>query len=91
MHQRLDLAEAALRERAQLSDIDAIKQEVKDEFEIVLAQMPYLGGARRPSGTDTDPCPRCEPLPIPVRADRAEMGPLGSARGRPEDLIVQAS
>lgn len=45
MRQRLDLAEAALRERAQLSDIDAIKQEVMGEFEIVLAQMPYVGGA----------------------------------------------
>lgn len=45
MRQRLDLAEAALRERAQLSDMDKIKQEVMDEFEIVLAQMPYVGGA----------------------------------------------
>ncbi|GJI91461.1 L-2-amino-thiazoline-4-carboxylic acid hydrolase [Duganella hordei] len=45
MRQRLDLAEAMLNERAHLSDIDGIKQEVMDEFEIVLAQMPYVGGA----------------------------------------------
>ena len=45
MRQRLDLAEAMLRERAQLSDIDQVRREVMDEFEIVLAQMPYVGGA----------------------------------------------
>ncbi|SFH69144.1 L-2-amino-thiazoline-4-carboxylic acid hydrolase [Bradyrhizobium sp. cf659] len=45
MRQRLDLAEAMLRERAHLSDIDGIRQEVMDEFEIVLTQMPYVGGA----------------------------------------------
>lgn len=45
MRQRLDLAEAMLRERAQLSDIDAIRREVMDEFAIVLTQMPYVGGA----------------------------------------------
>jgi L-2-amino-thiazoline-4-carboxylic acid hydrolase len=45
MCQRLDLAEAALRERAQLSNMDRIRQEVMDEFEIVLTQMPYVGGA----------------------------------------------
>jgi hypothetical protein len=45
MRQRLDLAEAALRERARLSNIDGIRQEVMDEFEIVLTQMPYVGGA----------------------------------------------
>ncbi|MDA9510976.1 hypothetical protein XI09_41250 [Bradyrhizobium sp. CCBAU 11386] len=45
MHQRLDLADAMLRERAHLSDIDGIRQEVIDEFEIVLTQMPYVGGA----------------------------------------------
>ncbi|MDA9530290.1 L-2-amino-thiazoline-4-carboxylic acid hydrolase [Bradyrhizobium sp. CCBAU 25338] len=45
MRERLDLAEAMLRERAHLSDIDAIRQEVMDEFEIVLTQMPYVGGA----------------------------------------------
>jgi hypothetical protein len=45
MRQRLDLAEAALRERAGLSNMDGIRQEVMDEFEIVLTQMPYVGGA----------------------------------------------
>ena len=45
MRQRLDLAEAALRERAGLSSMDGIRQEVMDEFEIVLTQMPYVGGA----------------------------------------------
>jgi hypothetical protein len=44
MRQRLDLAEAMLRERAQLAGLDAIRQEVMDEFEIVLTQMPYVGG-----------------------------------------------
>lgn len=45
MRQRLDLAEAMLRERAQLPDIGRIRQEVMDEFGIVLTQMPYVGGA----------------------------------------------
>src|ERR1700753_2915876 len=45
MRQRLDLAEAMLRDRAQLSDIDRIRREVMDEFETVLTQMPYVGGA----------------------------------------------
>ena len=45
MRQRLDLAEGMLRERARLPDIDAIRQEVMDEFEVVLTQMPYVGGA----------------------------------------------
>lgn len=45
MRHRLDLAEAMLRERARLTDIDRIRQEVMGEFEIVLAQMPYVGGA----------------------------------------------
>lgn len=45
MRHRLDLAEAMLCERAHLSDIDGIRQEVKDEFEIVLTQMPYVAGA----------------------------------------------
>jgi hypothetical protein len=45
MHHRLDLAESILCERAQLSNIDGIKQEVMDEFSIVLTQMPYVGGA----------------------------------------------
>jgi hypothetical protein len=44
MRQLLDLAEAMLRERAHLSDVHGIKREVMDEFERVLAQMPYVGG-----------------------------------------------
>jgi len=45
MRRRLDLAEAMLRERAYLSNSDGIRQEAMDEFAIVLAQMPYVGGA----------------------------------------------
>lgn len=45
MRHRLDLAEAMLSEHAHLSGIDGIKQEVMAEFEIVLTQMPYVGGA----------------------------------------------
>ncbi len=45
MRERMDLAEPMLCERAHLSDIDAIRREVMDEFEIVLTQMPYVGGA----------------------------------------------
>jgi hypothetical protein len=44
MRHRLDLAES-MQGRAQLSDIDGIRQEVMDEFDIVLTQMPYVGGA----------------------------------------------
>jgi hypothetical protein len=44
MRDRLDFAEAMLRDRAHLSDIDGIRQEVMDEFERVLTQMPYVGG-----------------------------------------------
>jgi L-2-amino-thiazoline-4-carboxylic acid hydrolase len=45
MRQRLDLAETMLRERTHLSDLDKVRQDVMDEFEIVLTQMPYVGGA----------------------------------------------
>src|SRR4051812_47934051 len=45
MRHCLDLAETMLCERARLTDIDGIRQEVMDEFEIVLTQMPYVGGA----------------------------------------------
>ena len=45
MRQRLDLSEALVCERADLSNFDGIRQEVMDEFEIVLTQMPYVGGA----------------------------------------------
>ena len=44
MRQRLDLAEPMLRERTQLTDMDKIRRDVMGEFEIVLAQMPYVGG-----------------------------------------------
>ena len=42
MRHRLDLAEVMLSERAHLSDIDGIKQEVMGELDIVLTQMPYV-------------------------------------------------
>jgi hypothetical protein len=45
MRERLDLALAMLCERAHLSNVDGIRQQVMDEFEIVLTQMPYVGGA----------------------------------------------
>lgn len=45
MRHRLDLAEPMLCERTHLADIDGIRQEVMNEFEIVLTQMPYVGGA----------------------------------------------
>jgi len=45
MRHRLDLAESMLCERAHLPNIDGIRQEVMDEFEIVLTQIPYVGGA----------------------------------------------
>ncbi|MBH5387984.1 L-2-amino-thiazoline-4-carboxylic acid hydrolase [Bradyrhizobium diversitatis] len=45
MRERINLAEPMLRERAHLSDMDKVRQEVTDEFEIVLTQMPYVGGA----------------------------------------------
>ena len=45
MRHRLDLARAMLCERARLTDIDGIRQQVMDEFETVLTQMPYVGGA----------------------------------------------
>lgn len=45
MRQRLDLAESMLRELPQLSDVDQIKQEMMAEFETVLTQLPYVGGA----------------------------------------------
>jgi hypothetical protein len=43
MRQRVDLAEPTL--RAHLADTAGIRQEVMDEFNIVLTQMPYVGGA----------------------------------------------
>src|SRR5271154_737015 len=44
MRQRLDLAESMLRERTHITDTDTVRQEVMGEFEIVLAQTPYVGG-----------------------------------------------
>ncbi|QOZ54123.1 L-2-amino-thiazoline-4-carboxylic acid hydrolase [Bradyrhizobium sp. CCBAU 53338] len=44
MRHRLDLAEAMLRERADITGIDGIRREVMDEFAIVLTQTPYVGG-----------------------------------------------
>ena len=45
MRQRLDLAEEKLRKCLGLSDASGVRQEVMDEFGIVLSQMPYVGGA----------------------------------------------
>jgi hypothetical protein len=45
MRHRLDLAEAMLRERAHLTDIAGIRKEVMEEFAVVLADMPDVGGA----------------------------------------------
>ena len=45
MQERLDLAEPLLRELANQSDTEAIRVEVLREFDIVLAQMPDVGGA----------------------------------------------
>lgn len=45
MCHRLDLAETMLSKRALVSDTNAIRREVMDEFELVLTQMPYVGGA----------------------------------------------
>ncbi len=45
MRQRLDLAEPCLKESLGLADVASIKQEIMEEFAIVLTQMPYVGGA----------------------------------------------
>ncbi len=45
MRQRLDLAEGMVRAHVHPSGIEGIKREVMDEFGLVLAQMPYVGGA----------------------------------------------
>jgi len=45
MRQRVDFAAAMSRERANLSDLDEVRQEMMAEFEIVLTQIPYVGGA----------------------------------------------
>ena len=45
MRQRVELAGPLLRERTQLPDLESLGREMMDEFEIVLAQMPHVGGA----------------------------------------------
>src|ERR1044072_4252503 len=45
MRQRIDLADALLRKHLGLSDIADVRQEIMDEFDTVLHQMPYVGGA----------------------------------------------
>jgi len=45
MRERLDLAEPIMREQTQLTDLDKVRQEVLAEFETVLSQIPYVGGA----------------------------------------------
>jgi hypothetical protein len=45
MRHRLELADTMLRERAELTDIEGIRHEVMGEFDIVLTQLPYVGGA----------------------------------------------
>jgi hypothetical protein len=47
MRQRVDFAAAMLRERADLSDLDKVRQEMMAEFEIVLTQTPYVGGTAK--------------------------------------------
>ncbi|NPU69096.1 hypothetical protein HL667_29115 [Bradyrhizobium sp. 83012] len=44
MRQRGTLSRPLLRERAGLLDLDTISDEIMQEFDIVLAQMPYVGG-----------------------------------------------
>lgn len=44
MRQRLDLARPMLQERARLADVAAVVEEVLAEFEVVLTQLPYVGG-----------------------------------------------
>lgn len=44
MHQRVGFAAAMLHEHADLCDPDEIRQEMMAEFEIVLTQIPYVGG-----------------------------------------------
>src|SRR3954471_23195122 len=45
MRHRIDLAEPMVCARTGLTDIAAIRPEMMNEFEIVLTQMPYVGGA----------------------------------------------
>jgi hypothetical protein len=45
MRQRLDLIDDMLRERLSLTDTAVVKKNIMQEFEVVLTQMPYVGGA----------------------------------------------
>jgi len=45
MRQRFDFADPLLREHLHLSDTSGLRQEIMDEFQTVLRQMPYVGGA----------------------------------------------
>src|ERR1041384_6677367 len=45
MRQRIELADPLLREHLQISDTASLGQEIMDEFDTVLHQMPYVGGA----------------------------------------------
>lgn len=45
MRQRLDLAEPRLKELLGLTDANPLRREIMDEFQVVLTQMPYVGGA----------------------------------------------
>jgi hypothetical protein len=45
MRERLDHADALLRDRMRLADTAPLKREIMDEFDVVLHQMPYVGGA----------------------------------------------
>jgi hypothetical protein len=45
MRDRIDLAGTMLRERGHLSETGGLSRDVMAEFEIVLTQMPYVGGA----------------------------------------------
>jgi hypothetical protein len=44
MRQRVDLIDELLRDRLALADTAAVKDDIMQEFGVVLAQMPYVGG-----------------------------------------------
>src|SRR5262245_12098426 len=45
MRQRLDLIDDLLQAQLGAADIGAVKKEIMKEFDVVLTQMPYVGGA----------------------------------------------
>lgn len=45
MRTRLDLIDDLLQQHLSLSDTAPVKSEMMQEVEVVLAQMPYVGGA----------------------------------------------